>query len=94
MLSKVKFDSGRLNCVSCIEGKMSRSKFNDRLSRSQKKFGLVHSDVCGPFEVTAIGGYKYFVTFIDDFSGFCVLYLIRQKSEVMGKFKELFELVK
>ncbi len=31
MLPEVKFDSGRLNCVSCIEGKMSRSKFTESL---------------------------------------------------------------
>ena len=94
MLPQINLGTGKLNCVSCIKGKMSRSKFVKRDSRNQRKFGLVHSDVCGPFEIAAMGGYKYFVTFIDDCTGFCVAYLIRQKSEVCGKFKELFELVK
>ncbi len=94
MLPKRKLGAEKLNCISCIEGKMSRSNFKRRDSRSTVKFGLVHSDVCGPFETITIGGYKYFVTFIDDFSGYCVAYLIRHKSEVFGKFKELFEFVK
>ena len=34
--------------------------------------------------------YRYFVTFIDDYSKYCFVYLIRQKSEVFTKFKELY----
>ena len=94
MISNEKFESERLQCVSCIQAKMIRGKFSERSQRNPRKFGLVHSDVCGPFEVNAVGGYRYFVTFIDDFSGFCFAYLIRQKSEVFTKFKELFMIVK
>ena len=82
MISNEKFESERLQCVSCIQAKMIRSKFGERSQRNPRKFGLIHSDVCGPFEVNALGGFRYFVTFIDDFSGFCFAYLIRQKSEV------------
>ena len=57
-----------------------------------RKVQLVHSDVCGPISKDFIGGSKYFVTFIDDFSRCCSVYFIKHKSEVLDKFKE-FEAV-
>ena len=56
--------------------------------RSTRKLELVHSDVCGPMSVDSIGGRKYFMTFIDDYSRCCAVYFLRQKSEVLENFKE------
>ena len=56
--------------------------------RSSRKLELVHSDVCGPMHTESIGGRKYFVTFIDDYSRCCAVYFVRHKSEVLDKFKE------
>ena len=39
-------------------------------------------------QTTSIGGAKYFVTFIDDYSRCCAVYFIKEKSEVLDKFKE------
>ena len=39
----------------------------------------------------SIGGRRYFVTFIDDYTRCCKVYFIRSKSEELEKFKE-FEL--
>ena len=50
--------------------------------------GLVHTDVCGPMTIHARGGYIYFITFIDDFSRFGYLYLMKYKSKTFEKFKE------
>ena len=56
--------------------------------RSTKKLQLVHSDVCGPMHTESIGGKKYFVTFIDDYSRCCDVYFLRHKSEALEKFKQ------
>ena len=48
----------------------------------------MHTDVCGPMNVKARGGYEYFVTFIDDYSRFGYVYLMLHKSETFDKFKE------
>jgi hypothetical protein len=40
----------------------------------------VHSDVHGPVKVPTHQGYRYWVTFIDDFSCFKAVYLLKQKS--------------
>ena len=76
-------------CEGCVEGKMHRKPFKTVGEiRSTRKLELVHSDVCGPMSVDSIGGRKYFVTFIDDYSRCCAVYFLRQKSEVLEKFKE------
>ena len=41
-------------------------------------FELVHSDVWGPCPVMSPTGFKYFVTFVDDFS--CVTWFYLMKS--------------
>lgn len=63
---------------------MTRLQFGTR-SKSKRILEIIHSDVCGPITPIAIDGSKYFVTFIDDFSNFTVVYLIKNKSEVFGK---------
>ena len=76
-------------CEGCVEGKMHRAPFKPVGEiRSTRKLQLVHSDVCGPMPTESIGGRRYFVTFIDDYSRCCAVYFIKHKSEVFEKFKE------
>ena len=76
-------------CEGCIAGKMKRKPFKAVGEiRSKRKLQLVHSDVCGPMPTDSIGGNKYFVTFIDDYSRCCAVYFLKSKSEVPEKFKE------
>ena len=42
--------------------------------------------------IDSVGGSRYFAIFIDDFSRYTQVYFIKQKSEVLEKFKELFTL--
>ena len=49
---------------------------------------LVHTDVCGPMATQAKGGYKYFITFTNDYSRYSYMYLMRRKSKAFEKFKE------
>lgn len=55
---------------------------------------MVHSDVCGAMQTATPSGKRYMVTFIDDFSKYAVVYLIRNKSETFGKFREYVEMCK
>ena len=52
-----------------------------------KLLELIHSDINGPMRTTSHGGAKYFVTFIDDFSRKTFVYFMKQKGEVLSKFK-------
>ena len=76
-------------CEKCVEGKMARKPFQSVGEiRTTRKLQLVHSDVCGPMPTESIGGSRYFVTFVDDYSRFCRVYFMKRKSEVFDKFKE------
>ena len=63
--------------------------FSNSSSMSASKFPLelVYSDVWGPTP-ESVGRKKYYVSFIDDFSKFTWIYLIKFKSEVFQKFQE------
>ena len=80
-------------CERCVEGKMSKIPYKSVGEiRSVKRLQCVHSDVCGPMPTKSIGGSRYFVTFVDDYSRCCSVYFMENKSEVFSKFKE-FELI-
>ncbi|KAJ9557744.1 LOW QUALITY PROTEIN: hypothetical protein OSB04_012358 [Centaurea solstitialis] len=76
------------NCESCLSGKMTKAPFNKYNERAADLLEIVHTDVCGPFSHEARGGYRYFITFTDDFSRYGYVYLIRHKSESFEKFRE------
>lgn len=75
-------------CESCLEGKMTKRPFTAKGYRAKDVLELVHSDLCGPMTIQARGGFEYFVTFIDDYSRYGYIYLMRRKSECFEKFKE------
>lgn len=72
----------------CIEGKQHKEKFPKQgARRANELLELIHSDICGPMQVGTHLGYLYFITFIDDLSRFCHVYLMKQKSEAFLKFQ-------
>ena len=76
-------------CEGCLAGKMCRKPFPAVGEiRSTRRLQLVHGDVCGPMHTPSIGGAKYFVTFIDDYTRCCAVHLMRHKSGVLEKFIE------
>ncbi|KAJ9541256.1 hypothetical protein OSB04_027762 [Centaurea solstitialis] len=76
------------NCESCLSGKMTKQPFNSENERATDLLEIIHTDVCGPFSHVARRGYRYFITFTDDFSRYGYVYLMRHKSETFEKFKE------
>ena len=53
----------------------------------------MHSDVWGPASVNSFDGYRFYVTFIDDFSRSTFVYLLKFKSEVFKCFQDFHNLV-
>ena len=76
--------------IDCSTCKLSKSKtlpFPSHGSRATKSFDIIHSDVWGPAPILSHALYKYFVTFIDDYSRFTWVYFLRSKFEVFSVFK-------
>ena len=51
-------------CEICVKSKQSRLSFvSEAPKRASEALQVIHSDICGPFEVPSLGGSKYFITF-------------------------------
>ncbi|RVW32450.1 Retrovirus-related Pol polyprotein from transposon TNT 1-94 [Vitis vinifera] len=74
-------------CVVCLKGKMTAKTINEKIDRCGSTLDLIHTDICGPLTPIALGGYKYFITFIDDFSRYGYVELIHEKSDSLNVFK-------
>ena len=58
-----------IECESCQLGKHTRVSFPKRINqRTKSPFELVHINIWGPSRVESTLGFRYFVTFIDDYS--------------------------
>ena len=82
-------------CVNCIKGKLTAKVRNVKINRCTELLGVIHIDIYGTFTPLVMGGYKYFIMFIDDYSCYGFVDLIRKKSnslEAFKAFKEKFEL--
>ncbi|GBM75134.1 Retrovirus-related Pol polyprotein from transposon TNT 1-94 [Araneus ventricosus] len=49
---------------------------------------LIHTNICRPFPKQTHNGYKYFITFIDDFSRKATCFLIKTKNEALDTFRK------
>ena len=75
-------------CELCLEGKMTMRPFKAKGYKAKEVLDLVHTNLCGPMSTSARGRYEYFITFIDDYSRYEYIYLMRHKSETFKIFKE------
>ncbi|CAL8151775.1 unnamed protein product [Prunus armeniaca] len=79
-------------CEVCQFSKQTRKPFASSLSKVDKPFELIHSDLWGA-PIESHDGYKYFVTFVDDLSRAIWLYLLKSKKEVVSCFKDFHKLI-
>ncbi|KAL8094563.1 hypothetical protein AgCh_036190 [Apium graveolens] len=96
LLSKTKMVDGlpEINkpenlCEACVKGKQHRQSFPIGKSwRARRPLEIVHTDIADPFDISSLGGNRYYLTFIDDFNRKSWVYIIKEKSEALDKFKE------
>lgn len=72
-------------CIDCCRGKMTKIRKKSAV-RSSGVLDLIHTDISGPYSATLCKK-NYFITFIDDYSRYDYLFLIKEKSESLEKFK-------
>ncbi|KAJ9550333.1 hypothetical protein OSB04_014378 [Centaurea solstitialis] len=71
------------DCSACKLAKFSALPFNKSMSCSSAPFDLVHSDVWGPSPVSSKGGSKYYVSFIDDYTRYTWVFLMKRRSDFL-----------
>ena len=76
-------------CEVCVKSKMVKKLFKAKLEiTSSNCLDVIHSDLCGPTKNFTPSGGRYFLTFVDDFSRFCRVFILKNKGEVLEKFIE------
>ncbi|KAB2630096.1 hypothetical protein D8674_007615 [Pyrus ussuriensis x Pyrus communis] len=89
----VQTDDNNSTCISCIQGKMSRIPFPVRTDRCTSPFQKVHTDIWGPSPVRSIEGYRYYVTFVDEYTRFVWIFPMSNKSDVFTIFVKFYKFV-
>uniref|UniRef100_A0A2N9FBP6 Integrase catalytic domain-containing protein n=1 Tax=Fagus sylvatica TaxID=28930 RepID=A0A2N9FBP6_FAGSY len=67
--------------------------FNNSDSFSHASFDLIHSDIWGPSPTATVGGSKYFVIFVDDFSRYTWIYLMHNRSELSQIYRTFAQMI-
>ncbi|GBM55870.1 Retrovirus-related Pol polyprotein from transposon TNT 1-94 [Araneus ventricosus] len=86
-LSKSKVE----NCVNCKIAKSTRLSFKKNYTyrrTTQRCLDRVHCDLWGPARVTSMGGNRYFLSIIDDYSRMVDVYIIKSKDQVFDCLKK------
>ena len=81
------------DCVSCQLGKQPALPFNSNESISTDIFVLIHSDVWVPSPVSSIGGPRYFVVFVDDYSRYSWIFHMKHRSELLQVYSNFAKMV-
>jgi transposase InsO family protein len=84
----LKFDMVKSSkCHVCVEAKQPRKPHKVAVARELAQLELIHSDICEMTGELIKGGKRYFITFIDDCTRFCCVYLMKTKDETLYYFK-------
>src|SRR5882762_6910555 len=73
-------------CKPCLSGKIDANPFPHSESQTTLPLELIHSDLHGPLSVCTHSGYRYWVSFIDDYTRFCVVFPLTVKSDTVEAF--------
>jgi len=76
-------------CQSCVLGKGKHLPFPESTTVTTAPLQLVHCDLAGPFSLPGIYGKKYLLVVVDDYTDYCSVLPLRDKSCVGTVLKDL-----
>ena len=74
----------------CSQAKITK-RFHKSVVRIIESLELIHSDLCEFEGILTRGGNRYIITFINDFSKYKTVYLLKTKSDAFEKFQDFFK---
>ena len=83
-----------MKCEVCELAKHHRSSYPRAPYIPTKSFTTIHSDLWGPSRNPNRTKTRGFITFIDDHTRFCWVYLLKDKSEAPTAFMNFFAMIK
>ncbi|GJS87278.1 retrovirus-related pol polyprotein from transposon TNT 1-94 [Tanacetum coccineum] len=78
-------NDSKYKCETCVEAKLTRSSFK-LVKRKTEPLDIIYTDIRDLKSLPTKGGNKYFITFIDDCTKYCYVYLFKSKDEAIDKF--------
>lgn len=76
-------------CSGCLMSKQVRQSFPSQSNfRAQEALELIYGDLCRPISPATIGGNKYFLLLVDDYSRMMWIYMLASKDEAFEMFKK------
>ena len=79
-------------CECCVKGKLTRKPFpQGSETTTEDILDLIHTDICGPMQISTPKGNRYVMTIIDDFSRYSEVYFLKNKSEAKSYIKKFIE---
>ena len=80
--------------TSCKFGKLLQLPYRSSESRSSSPFDLVHSNVWGPIPFVLKGGHRFYVIFVDDFSHYTWVYMMRSRADFFHIYVDFVSMVR
>ena len=74
-------------CEACQLGKIHKLHFPVTEIKTKSAFELIHTDLWGPSPVISREGFRYYISFVDDFTRYTWIYPLKLKSEALEVFK-------
>ena len=79
-------DKDASDCDTCCKGKMFQKLSRKPDKKAKTPFEFVHTDLNGPLKPSK-EGYKFVITFVDDYTGNIAIYFLKQKSDTVAATK-------
>ncbi|KAI7957570.1 hypothetical protein MJO28_004665, partial [Puccinia striiformis f. sp. tritici] len=73
-------------CEVCKLCKLKTLPFNSKFKEAHSILEVVHMELVGPFATRSAAGFQYFLTLVDQFSGFKVVKFLKSKDEAFQAF--------
>ena len=77
-------------CETCSQAKITK-RSHKSVVKNTELLELIHSDLCEFEGILTSRGNRYIIIFIDDFSKYTTVYLLKNKSDTFEKFQEFFK---
>ena len=80
-------------CEGCIKGKMHRVYDKEATNKSTTPGERICTDLQGPMQTTGTAGARYSMNFVDEASGYCWLFFLRQKSSAYNAMESFLNMM-
>jgi hypothetical protein len=76
-----------LHCQHCLAGKMHKLPFPISVPKSEFPLHVLHADLWGPAPIQSNNGFRFYLVIVDDYTKFCWVYLLKNKSDTFSTFQ-------